>query len=161
MRSSLGEAFITLFQLLTMDGWFRLQSDISTVVPVPIVVLFFISWVWIGAFIFRNIFIGVMGTPCFCTALCFVLVFNVPSFVVVKNFETIADELHARVRKEDRERLMRQKKAKLETALQTLAAPSGATGTNRRGRSVNRLLPGVRLARESNEYVSACCSKIL
>jgi len=25
-------------------------------------VLFFIVWVWIGAFVFRNLFIGVMGT---------------------------------------------------------------------------------------------------
>jgi len=39
------------------------------------------------------------------------------TFFVVKNFEEISEELHARIRKEDRERLLRKRKAILESAL--------------------------------------------
>jgi hypothetical protein len=46
---------------MTLDAWFRIQNDISRVVSPALVILFHISWIWIGAFIFKNIFVGVMG----------------------------------------------------------------------------------------------------
>jgi len=66
-------AMRTLFQLLTLDQWFNIAKDITRVESIhPIVVImFFIIWVALGAFIFRNIFIGVM----------------------VKNFQSISQEL--------------------------------------------------------------------
>lgn len=56
----LPSAFMTLFQLLTLDQWYLIQQDIRKVVEPAIVIAFFIFWVWIGAFIFRNVFVGVM-----------------------------------------------------------------------------------------------------
>eukprot|EP00163_Fabomonas_tropica_P029381 TRINITY_DN626_c0_g1_i15.p1 TRINITY_DN626_c0_g1~~TRINITY_DN626_c0_g1_i15.p1 ORF type:complete len:495 (-),score=101.10 TRINITY_DN626_c0_g1_i15:64-1548(-) len=57
---NIGGAFITLFQLLTLDQWYNMQADIAKVVSPAIVALYFIIWIWVGAFIFRNIFVGVM-----------------------------------------------------------------------------------------------------
>jgi cation channel sperm-associated protein 2 len=57
---NIGEAFLTLFQLLTLDQWYAMQDDISRVINPAIVAIYFLFWVWLGAFIFRNIFIGVM-----------------------------------------------------------------------------------------------------
>jgi hypothetical protein len=59
--SNLGQAFITLFQLLTLDHWFGIQEDMQRAVRPWIVIIFFICWVWIGSFVFRNAFVGVMG----------------------------------------------------------------------------------------------------
>lgn len=56
----LPSAFITLFQLLTLDQWYVLQDDIQRVVSPVLVVIFFLVWVWIGAFVFRNVFVGVI-----------------------------------------------------------------------------------------------------
>ena len=58
--SNVGQAFITLFQLLTLDQWFRIQDDIAKIVGSILTGIYFILWVWLGAFIFRNIFVGVM-----------------------------------------------------------------------------------------------------
>eukprot|EP00455_Lapot_gusevi_P002899 TRINITY_DN11197_c0_g1_i3.p1 TRINITY_DN11197_c0_g1~~TRINITY_DN11197_c0_g1_i3.p1 ORF type:complete len:488 (-),score=60.15 TRINITY_DN11197_c0_g1_i3:162-1625(-) len=54
------DAFKTLFQLLTLDQWYNVQDDMQKVVTPWVVILFFIVWVWIGAFVFRNVFVGVM-----------------------------------------------------------------------------------------------------
>ena len=72
---------MTLWQLLTLDNWYLIEQDVRqvniTALPVAAVglgntcvcaqlcgvwqtVIFFIAWVWVGAFIFRNVFIGVM-----------------------------------------------------------------------------------------------------
>lgn len=56
----LSNAFITLFQLLTLDQWYAIQQDIQRIVSPTLVISFFIFWVWIAAFIFRNVFVGVM-----------------------------------------------------------------------------------------------------
>jgi cation channel sperm-associated protein 2 len=73
-------AFITLFQILTLDQWFVIQADIQKAVNPTVVVCFFVFWVWIGAFVFRNVFVGVM----------------------VKKF----DDLHGSVQKERRKQQM-------------------------------------------------------
>ncbi|GBG31846.1 Sodium channel protein type 10 subunit alpha [Hondaea fermentalgiana] len=63
----------TLFQLLTLDQWYNIAKEISDEGETNMIVTisFFVVWVALGAFIFRNIFIGVM----------------------VKNFQSISQEL--------------------------------------------------------------------
>eukprot|EP00741_Cyanophora_paradoxa_P000823 tig00000444_g794.t1 len=58
--STLGGSFLTLFQLLTLDQWYSICTEIAEYTLKPVTIIFFLTWVWIGAFIFRNIFIGVM-----------------------------------------------------------------------------------------------------
>jgi hypothetical protein len=57
----LGNAIVFTFQLMTMDAWFKIQHDVARIVTPALVVIFFIAWIWLGSFIFRNVFIGVMG----------------------------------------------------------------------------------------------------
>lgn len=59
--SDLPQALITLFQLFTLDQWYSIEADVRLVVNPAVSIVFFVTWVWIGAFIFRNIFVGVMG----------------------------------------------------------------------------------------------------
>ena len=51
--------------------WFNIMTEYTTIVSDIVGNMFFISWVTIGAFIFRNIFVGAM----------------------VRNFETLDIEL--------------------------------------------------------------------
>ncbi|KAI9209050.1 Ion transport protein-domain-containing protein [Polychytrium aggregatum] len=73
----------TLFQLITLDSWDPINRYLATVADPVISQIFVISWVWLGAFIFRNIFVGVM----------------------VHNFDKISDKL-----KSEREEMSRLKK---------------------------------------------------
>jgi cation channel sperm-associated protein 2 len=57
---SLPHAILTLFQLLTLDQWFSVDREFSNYLSVVTCKLYFISWVCVGAFIFRNIFVGAM-----------------------------------------------------------------------------------------------------
>jgi hypothetical protein len=52
----------TLFQLITMDNWYYISADAAKVANPILSDLFFISWVILGAFIFRNVFVAVVGT---------------------------------------------------------------------------------------------------
>lgn len=56
----LKSAFMTLFQLLTLDQWYNISQDISKEVDSYLVGIVCFLWVIIGAFVFRNIFVGVM-----------------------------------------------------------------------------------------------------
>ncbi|KAJ3085986.1 Cation channel sperm-associated protein 2 [Quaeritorhiza haematococci] len=58
--ANLGNSMMTLFQLLTLDQWDGMNRDISKVADPVVSNVFIISWVWLGAFIFRNVFVGVM-----------------------------------------------------------------------------------------------------
>jgi cation channel sperm-associated protein 2 len=87
--SNMYQAFITLFQLLTLDQWFSIEQEIATIVNPIFTAVYFVSWVWIGAFIFRNVFVGVM----------------------VKFFENISQELNRR-EKEMREKARSEKQQK-------------------------------------------------
>jgi len=51
-----------LFQLLTLDKWDMINRDLAKVADPSFSYLYIISWVFLGSFIFRNIFIGVMVT---------------------------------------------------------------------------------------------------
>jgi len=69
---SIGESFKTLFQLLTFDQWNDMVEEISTIANPIITSAYIIIWTCLGAFIFRNVFVGVM----------------------VNNFDKISDELN-------------------------------------------------------------------
>eukprot|EP00741_Cyanophora_paradoxa_P018144 tig00021038_g17518.t1 len=89
--SDFGAAMLTLFQMLTLDQWYKMCMEISKYTVAPITIVYFMTWVWIGAFIFRNIFIGVM----------------------VRNFRAISAELAKQAKDEA-------KKRKLERMLKKL-----------------------------------------
>eukprot|EP00741_Cyanophora_paradoxa_P018148 tig00021038_g17522.t1 len=89
--SNFGTAMLTLFQLLTLDQWYKMCMEITKYTIGPITIFYFVTWVWIGAFIFRNIFIGVM----------------------VRNFRAISAELAKQAKDEA-------KKRKLERMLKKL-----------------------------------------
>ncbi|KAL0218628.1 hypothetical protein P9112_004281 [Eukaryota sp. TZLM1-RC] len=57
---SLPNAFLAVFQIFTFDQWFHVMNDIMNDVPQAIVVLYFLSWIWLGSFIIRNVVIGLI-----------------------------------------------------------------------------------------------------
>ncbi|ORX49236.1 hypothetical protein BCR36DRAFT_353614 [Piromyces finnis] len=57
---SIGESFKTLFQLLTFDQWNDMVTEISTIANPIVTTAYIIIWTCLGAFIFRNVFVGVM-----------------------------------------------------------------------------------------------------
>ena len=69
-------SFATLFQLMTLDHWLATLYDILQVMTgayeATITIVFILAWVWIGSFVFKNIFAGIM----------------------VNNFQTIRNDLH-------------------------------------------------------------------
>ena len=58
--STFSNALITTFQLITFDNWFGQFQEVVQVCNPFFVYLYFLSWVWLGAFILSNIFVGVM-----------------------------------------------------------------------------------------------------
>ncbi|KAJ3031575.1 UNVERIFIED_CONTAM: hypothetical protein HDU68_002673 [Siphonaria sp. JEL0065] len=56
----IGQTMMTLFQLLTLDQWDTVNRDLIKETDAVWTNLYIISWVCLGAFIFRNIFVGVM-----------------------------------------------------------------------------------------------------
>jgi len=96
-------AFDTLFQLLTLDQWYNIEMEISAISGnESMTEFFFISWVFIGAFIFRNIFIGVM----------------------VKNFQSINQELTQIDHDAKKEARMQKTKQKLDQQFSKAGPPS-------------------------------------
>ena len=59
--SSLLNAMITLFQLFTLDQWYKIYNDLTKVSSVAFTCTYILLWVWIGSFVFRNLFVGIMG----------------------------------------------------------------------------------------------------
>lgn len=52
---------LTLFQLFTLDAWYTIYQDVTKISD-PVVTLFYILiWIGIGSFVFRNLFVGIMG----------------------------------------------------------------------------------------------------
>ncbi|CAB3985670.1 cation channel sperm-associated 2-like [Paramuricea clavata] len=58
--STLKNAFITLFQLFTLDHWFEILNDMVKAVNPIVAKIYILLWICIGAFVFRNIFAGIM-----------------------------------------------------------------------------------------------------
>ena len=52
---------ITLFQLFTQDHWLDVYNDVKNVAGELFAAGYVIFWIIIGSFIFRNIFVGIMG----------------------------------------------------------------------------------------------------
>ena len=69
-------SFATLFQLMTLDHWLAVLKDLLRVMTDAydsiVTILFLMGWIWIGSFVFKNIFAGIM----------------------VNNFQTIRNDLH-------------------------------------------------------------------
>eukprot|EP00948_MAST-09A_sp_MAST-9A-sp1_P000879 g879.t1 len=57
---NVGFSFTSLFQLLTLDQWYAIAHEVRSESSEFATLTFFIIWVMLGAFIFRNIFVGVM-----------------------------------------------------------------------------------------------------
>ncbi|KAJ3360569.1 hypothetical protein GGF32_008312 [Allomyces javanicus] len=58
--SNLALSLETLFQFLTLDNWGDVLNDMLQVSDPVFSYVYVLAWVWIGAFIFRNVFVGVM-----------------------------------------------------------------------------------------------------
>ncbi len=52
---------MTTFQLLTFDDWLNISADLTKKINSAVVYIYIISWVFLGGFVFRNVFVGVMG----------------------------------------------------------------------------------------------------
>ena len=61
LYSSLPNAMLTLFQLFTLDQWVQIYSDLVEVSNQAVTSTYILLWVWVGAFLFRNLFVGIMG----------------------------------------------------------------------------------------------------
>ncbi|KAJ3389062.1 Cation channel sperm-associated protein 2 [Lobulomyces angularis] len=59
-KRNTGSILMCLFQLLTLDKWDNVNRDLAKVTNPVLSYIYIISWVFLGSFIFRNIFIGVM-----------------------------------------------------------------------------------------------------
>ncbi|XP_022239158.1 cation channel sperm-associated protein 2-like isoform X2 [Limulus polyphemus] len=57
---NLSQAAATLFQLFTLDHWLKVFSDIYSLIGTWFSIIYIISWILIGSFIFRNIFVGIL-----------------------------------------------------------------------------------------------------
>ncbi len=58
--SSVAESAETIFILMTLDQWDSINRDLAIITNPTISYIFILFWTWVGAFIFRNIFVGVM-----------------------------------------------------------------------------------------------------
>ena len=58
--SSFGSALITIFQIMTFESWLAMSQEVSSVCNPVITYIYFIAWVWLGAFVISNIFVGVL-----------------------------------------------------------------------------------------------------
>ncbi|KAJ3373253.1 Cation channel sperm-associated protein 2 [Kappamyces sp. JEL0680] len=58
--ATMGESFQTIFILFTLDTWAPINANLAIITNPICSYLFILVWTWIGAFIFRNIFMGVM-----------------------------------------------------------------------------------------------------
>jgi cation channel sperm-associated protein 2 len=53
---------MSIFQILTFDDWYTMTKELSASVNAVVSQIYILSWIFLGAFIFRNIFVGVIGT---------------------------------------------------------------------------------------------------
>ena len=61
MDRNVGNAMLVVFRIMTFDNWDSISSEVATISSPAATYFFFISWIWLGSFIFRNVFVGVMG----------------------------------------------------------------------------------------------------
>jgi cation channel sperm-associated protein 2 len=58
--NTVGSSLQTLFTLLTLDLWDPLNKSFATITNPVCSYIYILFWTWIGAFVFRNIFVCVM-----------------------------------------------------------------------------------------------------
>ena len=83
--SSLHDAILTLYQLFTLDQWYRVYRAAASVISTDmqvVLLIYIILWIWLGAFIFKNIIVG----------------------IIVENFEIISAQLTNENMKEEKEK---------------------------------------------------------
>ncbi|KAI8895039.1 Ion transport protein-domain-containing protein [Globomyces pollinis-pini] len=90
------ESLKTIFILLTLDQWDLININIAKISNSAVTYFFMISWTWVGAFIFRNIFVGVM----------------------IHNFKRITEKLDADAKVERKQKKMEKMKKKLKKRLE-------------------------------------------
>ena len=52
---------LTLFQLFTLDQWYNIYRDLIKISNPISSLIYILVWIGIGSFIFRNLFVGIMG----------------------------------------------------------------------------------------------------
>ncbi|XP_030832241.1 cation channel sperm-associated protein 2-like [Strongylocentrotus purpuratus] len=77
--NNLGNAMITLFQLFTLDQWYKILKDMWKVMGSVAPTFYIMLWICIGSFIFKNLFVGIM----------------------VNNFQNIRNELFMEVKEQE------------------------------------------------------------
>eukprot|EP00058_Branchiostoma_floridae_P009546 XP_002595034.1 hypothetical protein BRAFLDRAFT_99686 [Branchiostoma floridae] len=99
--SSIQNAFITLIQLFTLDHWHELLMDLVKVANPVLSGFYVILWIFIGSFIFRNIFVGIM----------------------VNNFQNIRNDLVVEVQQYERAIQVAEMEEKLKNELSNSTGP--------------------------------------
>ena len=61
MYRNLLDALIALFQLFTLDHWYEIYNNLSAVAGATFTCAYILLWLWVGSFVFRNLFVGIMG----------------------------------------------------------------------------------------------------
>ena len=102
---NLGEALITLFQIFTLDRWFLIWEDTSQVANPVLSAIYILLWVWIGGFVFRNIFVGVIVNH----------FHNLNEIIEEQNREAARKRALDKMKKELKSELHRQSEVKQET----------------------------------------------
>lgn len=90
-------SFASLFILLTLDRWSEVNKDLILVTDPISTYIYIITWVWLGAFIFRNIFVGVM----------------------VNNFDKISSEMKEKQKEYVKAKKLQKMRRRLDKELQT------------------------------------------
>ena len=81
---------MSLFQLLTLDQWDLINRDLRRITDPVWSQIYIISWVWLGAFIFRGIFVG---GRLFCWTVNFRVYKNNNTLVIIQNFDRISESI--------------------------------------------------------------------
>jgi len=59
--STFFSSMVTLFQLVTLDKWYKVYLDMAKFINPASVLFYILLWIMVGSFIFRNLIIGFMG----------------------------------------------------------------------------------------------------
>ncbi|KAJ8029473.1 Cation channel sperm-associated protein 2 [Holothuria leucospilota] len=113
---NLPRAMITLFQLFTLDQWYKLLNDMWKVMDPMLTLGYIMLWICIGSFIFRNIFVGIM----------------------VNNFQSIRNDLFEEVKEQE---VVRQIIQETEKFNEELVKQERKMNPNRRGTYQGPVLP--------------------
>ncbi len=80
--SDIPHTMLTLFQLFTLDQWYNIYRDLIKISDPAASLIYILVWIGIGSFVFRNLFVGIMGEWVVCIRL-------LPSFFVYTYTTTV------------------------------------------------------------------------